>query len=148
VRQLIKENEQLRKDVDDLKQWKSEAIVKIAQQDARLAQQAQTEAELRATINWLLALAPSASRSSGMLHHTAPITLGLRAVLVDRFNNEELRMLSQDAGFGDDAIIGETKIVRADNLIHYAERRSKLSDLVAAIERARPGSTKETSDRP
>lgn len=136
VRQLLKENEELRRDVDELKAWKAQA-------EAIIAQQQRTETELRATINWLLALAPRASSASGPVHYTAPITLGLRALLVDRFSAEELRVLAHDAGFGDDAVVGESKIARADNLISYAERRSMLAALVAAVERARPGSTKE-----
>lgn len=134
VGQLFFENQQLRNRVADLEAWKGVAEAR-AQTDLQLIE------DLRAQISALLNVVRAAAAERPTTAMNMAFLASLRAVLVARFNTEELTMLARDAGLGDQAISGESKAAQADNLITYAERRGRLADLIAEVERARPGTT-------
>jgi len=62
----------------------------------------------------------------------------LRQVLIERFSNDELRILSFDLGIDYDGLLVEGKANKALELIRYLERRNRIPDLVAVISKQRP----------
>ncbi len=68
----------------------------------------------------------------------SPEPADLRRMLVERFNLEELRTLCQDLQIDYDSLPGEGKEAKARELVAYCERHTRIPDLVAAINRAKP----------
>ncbi len=63
----------------------------------------------------------------------------LRDALTAHFNVVELELLCQALGVGYEAIIGNTRLMRALNLVNYMSERGMLPRLIDAIRRRRPG---------
>lgn len=62
----------------------------------------------------------------------------LRDALAARFSLSEIETLCFDLGIDDEDVPGTTKSEKARELVRYMERRGRLSDLIAAIRKARP----------
>lgn len=66
------------------------------------------------------------------------VSTDLRDALKERFNEDELRTLCSDLSLDYEALSGESKSRKADELVNYYERRGKLDTLIAAVKAARP----------
>jgi hypothetical protein len=67
------------------------------------------------------------------------VKMQLRDVLVTHFNVVELELLCQALGVGYEAISGNTRMMRALNLVQYMTQRGRLPLLIDTIRRRRPG---------
>ena len=83
-----------------------------------------------------------AHRVNGPVHTWLDVEKGLREILYARFNVDDLRVLAIDTGIGEDALAGESKTAKVLGLIARAREREMLRELVDAVERMRPGSTR------
>ncbi len=78
--------------------------------------------------------------------HALDSDKGLREILFARFNVDDLRVLAIDTGLGEDALVGESKTAKVLGLLARARERGMMRELVDAVERARPGSTRGIGD--
>lgn len=62
----------------------------------------------------------------------------LRQILLEHFNQEELRTLAYDIGVDVDILPSGSRSSSARELISYLERRGRLPDLIRAIQESRP----------
>ena len=62
----------------------------------------------------------------------------LRQVLIDYFNDDELRDLCFDLGIDYENLAGAGKAGKARELIAYAQRRGTLEDLARQVKSLRP----------
>ena len=81
-------------------------------------------------------LSPSVEQPSAAVPAIDRVTL--RQILVSNFSDNELRDLVFDMGEDYDNLPGPNKSGKARELITFAERRKRLGDLVALIQRLRP----------
>ncbi len=79
---------------------------------------------------------PLLKLSAAELHQ---IKIRLRDVLHGKFTTAELQMLAHDLGVDFEEIVGQTRLMKALNLVEYLSRRNKLAHLLAAVRRRRPG---------
>lgn len=73
---------------------------------------------------------------------------GLRRLLVDSFNDGELRDLCFDLGIDYDDLPGQAKSDKARELVAYANRRARSADLLAACRHERPHAEWDSLMRP
>jgi hypothetical protein len=76
------------------------------------------------------------ARANPVAHSDAP---RLKQVLIDRFDDGELRGLCADLNVDYDVLPGEGKADKARELTAYLERRGRQSELVEIIKRLCPG---------
>lgn len=118
------------------KQWVSELCAQMMEAGLRPV----TELEIRHKLG--LSNGVTAHRANGPVHTWLDVEKGLREILYARFSIDDLRVLAIDTGIGEDALAGESKTAKVLGLLARAREREMLRELVDAVERARPGSTR------
>lgn len=117
-------------------QWITELCAQLTEAGMRPV----TELEVRRNMG--LPNGVTVHRANGPVHTWIDVEKGLREVLYARFNVDDLRVLAIDTGIGEDALAGESKTAKVLGLIARAREREMLRELVDAVERMRPGSTR------
>lgn len=118
-----------------LHQWVTELCAQMVDAGLRPI----TELEVRRKMGLPNGSAPDLARSGG--DGWLDTEKALRDVLLTRFGVDELRILAIDTGIGEEALVGESKTAKVLALLARAREMEVMRRLVAAVERARPGST-------
>jgi hypothetical protein len=128
---------------DEEREARYSELLKKAEQKATdaadIARRATDEAEAktRARIDFLMSLIPAQS-GKGMISDDTSVDYQVLEILMNRYDEEELKALAFEAGVRWETLAGDKPVSKALSLVKSARNTNRMHALVMSIRRDRP----------